>query len=121
MTYENLFKNCLKGDFEQVKNSLDGLLKQGGPVPVPLTPLAVLAASKGHVEILRLCLNNGAKCTTDLDRAVQNQSDRMYTVIARHKLHLKYGEEYENHKPETNPDGSWSSKTLDIWFGDIRW
>jgi hypothetical protein len=49
----------------------------------PLQPLAALAASEGHAEILQLCLDKGAVFDRDLDAAVEQglQDTAMLEVL----------------------------------------
>ena len=65
---------CLNGNLHRVKSDLEQLENQQ-QLPIPLQPLATVVASKGHADILQLCLDKGAVVDVDLDRALQNGLD----------------------------------------------
>lgn len=67
-SYEDPFSSCIRGDVSQVKRSLKQMVEENSP-RIPLQPLATLAAYKGHIEILRLCLDEGAIFDRYLDSA----------------------------------------------------
>jgi hypothetical protein len=66
--YEKLFRHCLTGSLPEVRLVVEQLEEQQS-VPVPLQPLATLAASKGHAQILQFCLDKGVVFDINLDRA----------------------------------------------------
>jgi hypothetical protein len=66
--YEKLFRDCIAGSVHQVRLDIEKLAEQQ-PFPVPLQPLATLAASKRHAEILQFCLEKGALFDANLDKA----------------------------------------------------
>ena len=70
-SYEDLFSSCIRGDVSQVKLSLKQMVEENSP-RIPLQPLATLAAYKGHAEILRLCLDEGAIFDKYLDKATSH-------------------------------------------------
>jgi hypothetical protein len=83
------------------------------PVSSPLQPLAVLAARKGHAEILQFCLDKGAVFDWNLERSTLfgANSPAMKNILSteKQKLSCRKG------------DSRWDPELLQKWFGDIEW
>lgn len=65
--YWRLFLRCLEDDVIQVKVAFDEL--QHRSMPVPVQPLATLAAANGRAGVLRICLKPNAVFDSNLDNA----------------------------------------------------
>jgi len=65
--YRRLFLRCLEDNVDQVRAVLDEMQHQS--IPVPLQPLATLAAANGRAEVSRICLDSGAVFDSNLDNA----------------------------------------------------
>src|SRR5271163_2787031 len=65
---ETLFEDACRGRLEDVKIDLQVLKEKS--LPVPLQPLATVAADRGFPDVLSFCLSQGAVFDLDLDTAV---------------------------------------------------
>jgi Ankyrin repeats (3 copies) len=95
--YEKLFRNCLTGSLDQVRLDVKQLEEQ--PAPVLLQPLATLAASKGHAEILQFCLDKGAVFDIHLDRAAYDGASNpvmLDTLLAANWQNLQHSKSTRN-------------------------
>jgi len=120
--YQELFCSCLTGNLDQVRSSLKQLVE---PLQIPLQPLATLAARKGHTEILKFCLDEGAIVDANLKRAVELASKKnpaMDNVLGDTKEKLS---ESSKNKKQTQMkrrrNEPWSPEQLEEWFGDLPW
>ena len=95
--YEKLFRNCLTGSLDQVRLDVKQLEEQ--PAPVLLQPLATLAASKGHAEILQFCLDKGAVFDVHLDHAAYDGASNpvmLDTLLAANWQNLQHSKSTRN-------------------------
>jgi Ankyrin repeats (3 copies) len=95
--YEKLFRDCLTGSLDQVRLDVKQLEEQ--PAPVLLQPLATLAASKGHAEILQFCLDKGAVFDIHLDRAAYDGASNpvmLDTLLAANWQNLQHSKSTRN-------------------------
>jgi len=86
------------------------------PVPSPLQPLAVLAARKGHAEILQFCLDKGAVLDWNLERSTQfgANSPAMNSILSAERRKLPGG-------TSAKSDSRLDPELLQKWFGHINW
>ena len=80
-------------------------------VPVPLQPLATLAAANGNAAILKYCLARGAKLDAALNTAIELQGNTpaFASLVSKETC----GKMAKNE--------SYSPSQLQRWFGDINW
>jgi ankyrin repeat protein len=71
--YEKLFEDCAAGNLEKTRVGLNELRYQRKQ-PDPIQPLAALAAQRGHSDILKLCLDEGAVFDVHLEEAALSGS-----------------------------------------------
>jgi hypothetical protein len=86
--YEKLFEDAWEGSLEDVKISLQVLRAKS--LPIPLQPLATVAAERGFPDILNFCLSQGAVFDPDLDMAV------LYTAKTPGMLDLLMAQNWRN-------------------------
>ncbi len=113
--YEKLLEDCIANNVDQIKLDLPKLMEQH-PVSSPLQPLAVLAARKGHAEILQFCLDKGAVFDWNLERSTHfgANSPAMDNILSAEKQKLPRG-------TSAKSDSKWDGELLQKWFGDINW
>jgi hypothetical protein len=115
------FEACIanKDKVAQVKRDLPNLnLAAQHPSPQFIQPLAVLAARKGHAQILRFCLDRGAVFDWNLERPVyfgrRADSPAMDEILFAEKRKVRW-EMCERH------ECGWSGEQIQMWFGDVGW
>jgi hypothetical protein len=113
--YEKLLEDCIANNVDQIKRDLPKLMEQH-PVSSPLQPLAVLAARKGHAEILQFCLDKGAVFDWNLERSIcfGGDSPAMNKILFAEKEKLSGG-------TSAKSDSRWDPQLLGKWYGDIKW
>ena len=113
--YEKLLEDCIANNVDQIKRDLPKLMEQH-PVSSPLQPLAVLAARKGHAEILQFCLDKGAVFDWNLERSTHFGADSpaMKKILSAEKGKLSGGTSGKR-------DSRWDPQLLQKWFGHIEW
>lgn len=113
--FEKLFEDCIANNVDQIKRDLPKLMEQH-PVSSPLQPLAVLAARKGHAEILQFCLDKGAVFDWNLERSTHfgANSPAMNKILSTEKEKLSGGTSGKS-------DSRWDPELLQKWFGDVPW
>jgi hypothetical protein len=136
--YEKLFEDACEGKLEDVKSSLQVL--KAKLLPVPLQPLATVAAERGFPDILNFCLSQGAVFDPDLDMAVlyttktpgmldvlmaQNWRNIAFSESARRETGCAPGSKIPRPPPmPTLPGGHTATLTpeqIEARFGDINW
>jgi hypothetical protein len=136
--YEELFEHACRGRLEHVKTSLQVLKTKS--LPVPLQPLAAVAADRGFPDILNFCLSQGAVFDPDLDMAAlyttktpkmlevlmaQNWRNIAFSESARRETGCAPGSKSPRRPPvPVLPGGYAMSLTpaqIEERFGDINW
>ena len=104
-----LFNSCLTATLNQVRSDLK--LVEQASLPVPLQPLATLAAVNGNATILKYCLARGAIFDAALNVAVELGSNNpaMASLVSKGRC----GKMAKN--------DSYGPSQLQRWFGDIDW
>jgi len=136
--YEKLFEDACRGRLEAVKISLQALKAKS--LPVPLQPLATVAADKGFPDILNFCLSQGAVFDPDLDMAAlyttktpamidvlmaQNWRNIAFSESARRETGCAPGSKSPQRPPMPVLPGSYAyaltPQQIEDSFGDINW
>ena len=71
-SYKSLLMLCFRGDISAVKNMIDNVQALRRPFLDPVQPVAVIAAKKAHVELLKLASEKGARMDDELCIAVKH-------------------------------------------------
>lgn len=109
---------CFHGQHNDVKRLLTDI-RQKQDSPDPLQAVAVLAAVEGKAKVLQVCFNAGAVADRLLALACsecRSPNPEMDNVIKPYSKQL-----HEAMMPDLKPDGSFSHRQIDEWFGDIDW
>ena len=136
--YEKLFEDACRGSLEEVKISLQVLKAKS--LPVPLQPLATVAADRGFPDILNFCLSQGAVFDPDLDMAAlyttktagmldvlmaQNWRNIAFSESARRETGCAPGSKSPRRPPMPalpgGPTASLTPEQIEARFGDINW
>ena len=109
-------------------------------LPVPLQPLATVAADRGFPDILNFCLSQGAVFDPDLDMAAlyttktaglldvlmaQNWRNIAFSESARRETGYALGSKSPRRPPMPalpgGPTASLTPEQIEARFGDINW
>ena len=136
--YQELFEHACRGRLTHVKTSLQALKEKS--LPVPLQPLATVAADRGFPDILNFCLSQGAVFDPDLDMAAlyaTETSGMLDVLMAQNWRNIAFSESARKEtgcapgskSPQrplmpTLPGGYATTLTpeqIEERFGDINW
>jgi hypothetical protein len=136
--YQELFEHACRGRLKHVKTSLQALKEKS--LPVPLQPLATLAADRGFPDILNFCLSQGAVFDPDLDMAAlyatktpgmldvlmaQNWRNIAFSESARKETGCVPGSKSPQRPPMPTLPGGYATtltpEQIEERFGDINW
>ena len=136
--YEKLFEDACKGRLEDVKISLQVLKAKS--LPVPMQPLATVAAERGFPDILNFCLSQGAVFDPDLDMAAlyttktpgmldvlmdQNWRNIAFSESTRRETGCAPGSKSPQRPPMPALPGSYATsltpQQIEDKFGHINW
>jgi hypothetical protein len=136
--YEKLFADACQGRLEDVQTSLRVVKEKS--LPIPLQPLATVAAERGFPHILNFCLSQGAVFDPDLDMATlyttktagmidvlmaQNWRNIAFSESARRETGCAPGSKSPQRPPVPSlpkgPDYSLTRQQIVDDFGDLPW
>lgn len=109
---------CFRGKHNDVKKLLASI-RQKRDTPDPLQAVALLAAVEGKGKVLQVCFDAGAVADRLLALACskcRSPNAELDNLIKPYSIQL-----HEAMKPDLKPDGSFSHRQIDEWFGDLDW